>query len=145
MMRIVARLSNTDSAHLVEVETNGRSQPLAIAPKPGGRGSAVNGAELLFAAVATCFCNDLHREASRRNIVVHGVDVEVEGTFGDPGQPARDVVYRVAVRSDAAPEVVAELVRATDALTEIQNTLRSGCTVTLLSAVRLANGLTEPL
>jgi organic hydroperoxide reductase OsmC/OhrA len=97
LMKIAARVSNTSSGHRVEVETDGREQSIGIPPKVTGRGSSINGGELLFAALATCFCNDLYREASKRNISVEDVRVEVSGTFGGPGEPARDVVYRVEV------------------------------------------------
>lgn len=133
-MKIAARVSNTSSGHAVEVETDGRKQSIGISAKSVGRGSSINGGELLFAALATCFCNDLHREASKRNISVHDVKVDVSGTFGGPGDPARDVVYRVQVQADASQATIDELIRATDSLTEIQNTLRSGCAVRLLLA-----------
>lgn len=131
-MQITARVSNTPSGHTVEVETQGRKQSIAIAPKSAGRGSSVNGGELLFAALATCFCNDLYREAAKRGIDVQTVDVEVTGTFGNPGEPARDISYRVQVSADAPPATIDELIRATDSVTEIQNTLRTGCPVRLL-------------
>jgi uncharacterized OsmC-like protein len=35
----------------------------------------------LFLALATCYCNDIYREAAKRNIKVDSVEVEVEGTF----------------------------------------------------------------
>lgn len=63
-MKIAARVSNSVSGHTLEVETDGRKQSITIAPKTG-RGSSVNGGELLFAALATCFCNDLYREAAK--------------------------------------------------------------------------------
>jgi uncharacterized OsmC-like protein len=133
-MQIAARLSNTSSGHTVEVETEGRKQPIAIAPKNAGRGSSINGGELLFAALATCICNDLYRQAAKRGIGVHGVGVEVTGTFGNPGEPARDISYRVRVDADGPKTAIDDLIRATDSVTEIQNTLRAGCTVRLEQA-----------
>ncbi len=130
-MKIAACLSNSASGHTVEVETEGRKQPIPIAPKSVGRGSSINGGELLFAALATCFCNDLYREAAKRSIDVEEVTVNVTGTFGNPGEPARDISYRVQVRADAAQAEIDDLIRATDAATEIQNTLRTGCAVRL--------------
>src|SRR5215472_1624817 len=56
-MKIAARVSNGWFGHSVEVETEGQS--IAIAPKSVGRGSSINDAELWFAALATCVCNDL--------------------------------------------------------------------------------------
>jgi len=133
-MKIAARISNTPSGHTVEVETDGRKQSLAIAPKNVGRGSGINGGELLFAALATCFCNDFYREAAKRGIDVQDVKVEVTGTFGNPGEPARDISYSVQVQADAPQATIDDLIRATDNVTEIQNTLRAGCAVRLEQA-----------
>lgn len=130
-MKIAARVSNTSSGHTVEVETEGRRQSITIAPKSVGRGSSINGGELLFAALATCFCNDLYREAAKRGIDVQNVNVEVTGTFGNPGEPARDIGYRVQVRANAPQTTIDDLIRTTDSLTEIQNTIRAGCAVRL--------------
>jgi uncharacterized OsmC-like protein len=128
-MKIAARVSNTPSSHTVEVETEGRKQSIAIAQESGERGSSINGGELLFAAIATCFCNDLYREAAKRGIDVEDVKVEVTGTFGNPGEPARDISYRVQVHADTPQSAIDDLIRATDAVTEIQNTIRAGCAV----------------
>jgi uncharacterized OsmC-like protein len=125
-MKIAARVSNTSSDHSIEVQTDGRKQSIAIAPKSVGRGSSINGGELLFAAVATCFCNDLYREAAKRGIAVKGVEVEVTGTFANPGEPARDISCGVQVHADASKTTIDDLIRATDSVTEIQNTLRAG-------------------
>jgi uncharacterized OsmC-like protein len=133
-MKIAARVSNTNSGHSVEVETEGRKQSITIAPTSVGRGSSINGGELLFAALATCFCNDLYREAAKRHVDVQDVEVEVTGTFGDPGEPARDISYRVQVHADAPRATIDDLIRATDSVTEIQNTLRAGCAVQLEQA-----------
>ena len=133
-MKIAARLSNIQSGHSVEVETEGRKQSIAIAPKSVGRGCSINGGELLFAALATCFCNDLYREAAKRGIDVQDVPVEVTGMFGNPGDPARDISYHVQVRADAPKATIDDLIRTTDSLTEIQSTLRGGCAVRLEQA-----------
>ena len=130
-MKVAARVSNTPSGHSLEVETEGRKQSLAIAPKSVGRGSSVNGGELLFAALATCFCNDLYREAAKRGIEVEGIKVEVTGTFGHAGAPASDISYRVQVQADAPQGTIDDLIRTADSLAEIQNTLRGGCPVRL--------------
>jgi len=130
-MKIAARVSNTVSGHILEVETDGRKPSITIAPKTAGLGSSVNGGELLFAALATCFCNDLYREAAKRGIEVQNVNVEVRGTFGNPGEPAKNITYRVRVDADAPHDTIDDLIRITDTATEIQNTLRAGCAVRL--------------
>ena len=131
-MQIAARVPNTPTEHKVEVETDSRKQSIEILPKSTGRGSSVNGGELLFAALATCFCNDVYREAAKRGIVIQDVRVEVTGTFGNPGEPARDISYRVEVSASASQAAIDDLVRTTDSVTEIQNTLRAGCEVRLI-------------
>jgi len=131
-MQIAARVSNTPSGHKVEVETDSRKQSIEILPKSAGRGSSVNGGELLFAALATCFCNDVYREATKRDIDVQDVKVEVTGTFGNAGEPARDISYRVEVCASASKIAIDDLIRENDSLTEIQNTLRGGCGVRLI-------------
>jgi uncharacterized OsmC-like protein len=73
------------SVHTLEVDTKGPKRAISIAPKIVGRGSSINVGELLFAAFVTCFCSYLYREAANRSIHVHGVAVEVTGTFGSPG------------------------------------------------------------
>jgi len=130
-MRIAARVQNRRGEHSVLVSTEGREKPLPISAKSEGIGSSVNGGELLFLALATCYCNDLYREAGKRGIEVTGVDVEVSGEFGGPGEPAHNVRYRATVHSDAPQEDVLVPMRHTDTVAEIQNTIRSGCPVML--------------
>jgi uncharacterized OsmC-like protein len=128
-MQIVARVTNAADSHEVYVATNDRPQSLVVAPKPNGRGSSVNGGELLFLALATCYCNDLYREAAARSITVHAVHVEVRGEFGSRGEPASEIVYRASVHADASPSQIEELLAETDRVAEIHNTLRRGCPV----------------
>ena len=62
------------------------------------------------------------------------MNVEVVGTFGNPGEPARNITYRVGVDAAAPQETIDDLIRTTDTVTEIQNTLRAGCAVRLEQA-----------
>ena len=64
-MKIASRVSNTSSGHTVEVETEGRKQTIAIAPKSVGRGSSINEGELLFAAP---FCAYSFEQASSASV-----------------------------------------------------------------------------
>jgi organic hydroperoxide reductase OsmC/OhrA len=63
-MKISARLENSEAQHYVRVTTNDSSHSITIPPKPSGFGSSANGGELLFLALATCYCNDIYREAA---------------------------------------------------------------------------------
>ena len=131
-MNISARVENARGEHRVTVRTDGHSKAVAIPPKPDGFGSAVNGGELLFVALATCYCNDLYREASRRGLAIDGVEVEVDGEFGGVGEPARNIEYRVRVQSAAPREEILALIQLTDTVAEIHNTLRQASTVRLV-------------
>ena len=131
-MKISARVENARGEHRATIETNGQEKQLPIAAKAEGCGSAVNGGELLFLALATCYCNDIYREAAKRGLSVNRVSVDVNGEFGGPGEPARNIEYRAAVESDAPREEVLALMRYTDTVAEIQNTLRHSSAVTLI-------------
>jgi uncharacterized OsmC-like protein len=96
-----------------------------------GFGSSANGGELLFLALATCFCNDIYREAAKREIEVEHIEVDVDGQFGAEGEPATHVTYRARVVAHAAEAEIRALMQHTDALAEIQNTLRMQTSITL--------------
>ena len=130
-MRISAQIHNQERQHEVRLTTNDQSRSLTIPPKPSGFGSSANGGELLFLALATCYCNDIYREAEKQNILVDSVEVTVEGDFGAPGEPARNVTYRARVAARASEEVIRSLMQHTDQVAEIQNTLRGATSVSL--------------
>lgn len=133
-MNISARVHNSRDQHHVTLRTGETVHSLAIPPKRAGFGSSANGGELLFLALATCYCNDLYREAAKRGLAVQQVEVVVEGDFGAEGEPAQNVTYHVRVAATASEEAVRELVSHTDRVAEIHNTLRVGTPVTLGSA-----------
>ena len=130
-MNISARVENCRGSHSVTVATGDREQSLSINPKFEGMGSSVNGGELLFLALATCYCNDLYREAQKRNIEVHAVRVEVTGEFGGEGQPAKNITYSASIDGGAPQAELLDLLRHTDTIAEIQNTLRTSVPVSL--------------
>lgn len=130
-MKIRAGVQNSYNEHRVTLETNGNTHSIVIPPKPSGFGSSANGGELLFLALATCYCNDIYREATKRGIMVEHVEVEVEGQFGAEGEPATNVTYRAKVVAQATEAEIQELMRHTDAVAEIQNTLRMPTPITL--------------
>lgn len=140
-MKISARIENQRNSHSVTLVTNGIEQSLAIPPKADGFGSSANGGELLFLALATCYCNDLYREARKRSIKIHSVLVEVEGEFGAEGEGATNIVYSASVDGNAPKEDLLALMRHTDTVAEIQNTLRSSASVTLKSCTANTDSL----
>lgn len=130
-MKISAGVQNSEGQHRVTLSTNENTHSIEIPPRPAGFGSSVNGGELLFLALATCYCNDIYREAAKRGIQVERVEVQVEGDFGAEGEPAKNVTYQAKVTAQASEEAVQELMKYTDQVAEIQNTLRVGTPVTL--------------
>jgi uncharacterized OsmC-like protein len=131
MIRITAQVQNSRDQHHTQVSTNGKVQSLVIPSKEIGFGSSLNGGELLFLALATCYCNDIYREAAALGIQVEGVEVEVAGDFGAEGEPARNLAYRAQVTAHASQEQIQELMQVTDRKAEIQNTLRAANTISL--------------
>lgn len=130
-MLIQASVDNARDRHAVVLTTNGKAHTVAIASRDSGFGSAANGGELMCLALATCYCNDVYREAQQRGIDVVRVRVEAEAEFGAPGEPARRVAYRVHVAARASQSAIRELIVHTDGVAEVQNTLRRGMTVVL--------------
>jgi organic hydroperoxide reductase OsmC/OhrA len=130
-MKITAQVRNDAASHDVSVTTGGQSQLLTVPAKRSGRGSAVNGGEFLMLALATCYCNDLHREAARLGLSLDVVEVEAEADFDGVGLAATNVRYRARVQSQATAEQIAQLLRQTDTVAEVHNTLRAGVAVTL--------------
>jgi organic hydroperoxide reductase OsmC/OhrA len=131
-MVITAIVSNIYRENEVTVSTGDSKKKIIIPSKPLGKGSSVNGGELLFLALATSFCNDLYREAARRDIDINSVEVTVKGEFGDEGEPASNVVYEVKAQSSTCtPQEITDLIRDVDRVAEVQNTLRTGVSVTL--------------
>lgn len=132
-MLISATVDSRLQHHQVTVDTNGKSQSIEIAPRASGLGSSANGGELLCLAMATCYCNDIYREAAKRGIEVTGVEVHASAEFGSEGAPARRLACRVTVRAKASEASIRELIEHTDRVAEVQNTLRLGLPVTLES------------
>lgn len=130
-MRVSAQVQNSYGKHQVTLATNDNAHSIVIPPKPSGFGSSTNGGELLFLALATCYCNDIYREAAKRGIKVEQVAVEVDGQFGAEGEAVTKVTYRANVIAHAAEAEIRELMQHTDAVAEIQNTLRGQTLVTL--------------
>lgn len=130
-IEISATVKNSLDSHQIFVSTNGTGKEMHVPPKQGGYGSAVNGGELLLLSLATCFCNDLYREAAKRNIRISGIEVNVTGNFGGEGEPGSNFSYKVKVSSDAPKADIEDLVEYTDTVAEVHNTLRKGLSIQL--------------
>jgi organic hydroperoxide reductase OsmC/OhrA len=130
-MEITATVVSSSSGHQVSVRTGESSQSLPIARKASGAGSSVNGGEFLMLALATCYCNDLFREAQRLGIPIEGAEVQATAEFPGIGLAATNISYRAKVHSSASPADVQRLLRETDAVAEVHNTVRAGVPVQL--------------
>jgi uncharacterized OsmC-like protein len=129
-LNISARVASAGGTHLACVETNSVVRNVPIPAKAQGAGSSVNGGELLFLALATCFCNDVYREAAKRDLVVDRVEVDVNGEFDADGD-ARNIRYRTEIASNAPRDALANLVRYVDQIAEIHRAVRTGTPVEL--------------
>lgn len=130
-MKITATIASGGQSLEVTVTTNEQSKPVVLPVKPNGQGSAINGGELLLLSLATCFCNDIYREAANRNIAVSRVEVTATGEFGAAGEPGYNFRYRTRVIADASDEAINDLIAHTDSVAEIHNTLRKGLAITV--------------
>jgi len=130
-MKITAKVENSKDYHQVTLQTNDNVHSIVIPPGSTGYGSSANGGELLFLALATCYCNNIYREAAKRNIKVERVEVNVEGDFGVEGEPAKNVTYRAKVAAQASGQEIQDMMHFVDTVAEIQNTLRVVTPVTL--------------
>ncbi|MES2403761.1 MAG: OsmC family protein [Pseudomonadota bacterium] len=128
-MEISAHIRNRSSTHEVSVRTAGKAQSLDVSAKASGGGSAINGGELLMAALATCYCNDLYREAERLGIAIDACEVVASARFNGVGLAAESITYSARVESRASADQLEHLLSETDRLAEVHNTLRAGCPV----------------
>ena len=131
-MKVSASIDNMINDHQVTVVTNNARKEITIAPKPDGFGSSINGAELLLLSIATCFCNDIYREANKRKISIQGVKVTATGEFGADGEPGTNFQYKAEVKSTASDIEITALIAHVNTIAEIHNTLRKGIDVTLV-------------
>jgi len=131
-MRITAILKNGLNKNDIVVSTNDNKKTISIPPKSSGQGSSINGGELLFLSLATCFCNDIYREAERRRLNIKSIEINVSGDFGNEGEPASNVIYKVDIQSVHSKKEIIDLIKHVDTVAEIHNTLRKEIEVNLV-------------
>jgi len=101
----------------------------------GGQRLGFNGGELLLLAIGGCYSNDVFREAGKRGINVRRVEVTVSADWGGDPVRAQNVTYSVKIDADAVQETIEELIRHTDRVAEIPNSLRHGTEVRLVDSL----------
>ena len=90
-----------------------------------------NGGELLLLAIGGCYSNDIYREAALRKIEVHSVQVRVTAEWGGSPIRAQDLTFTATVEANATEQEILDLIRHTDQVAEIPNSLRLGTEVKL--------------
>ena len=130
-MKYSASMHNVGGKLDVLMKKGDATSTVEIATRRDGLGSSISGGEILFLAIATCYCNDLYREGKKLGIKVDGVEVDVDGDFGGPGEPAMNVNCKIKVTAQASEEEIRKLVEYTDVIAEIPMSLRRGTSITL--------------
>lgn len=97
----------------------------------GGRGLGFSGGQLLYAAIAGCYSNDLYREAAALGIDVTRVAITVDGDFPKRGEPSTPITVDLEVEGNAPEDRLRELVELVDRIAEIPNSIRGTTPVTL--------------
>jgi putative redox protein len=105
----------------------------------GGRGLGFNGGQLLYAAIAGCYSNDLYREAATLGLRLTRILVAVDGDFPARGAPSTPITVDLEVEGDAPEDQLRELVTLVDRIAEIPNSIRGSTPVTL-GSVQLKGG-----
>src|SRR5690349_18599891 len=108
-----------------------RTVTIDRAKESGGLGLGFNGGELLLLAIGGCYSNDIFREATKQNLSVKNVRVTVHADWAGEPVRAQNVRFDVCVEADASEEKIIELIRHTDRVAEIPNSLRLGTEVRL--------------
>ena len=130
-MKYSASIHSVDGKLDVVMAKGDKQNKIEIAPQPKGFGSSISGGEILFLAIATCYCNDLYREGKKLGIEVDSVEVDVDGDFMAAGEPATNVNCRIKVTARSSEDEIRKLVAHTDTIAEIPMSLRNGTSITL--------------
>jgi uncharacterized OsmC-like protein len=132
-------IRNVSETSLAVGSSGPRTLTIDRTQESGGQGQGFNGGELLLLAIGGCYSNDVFREAAKRGIAVKNVRVTVSADWaGDPVR-AQNVSFKVEVEADSTEAEISELIRHTDRVAEIPNSLRLGTGVKLASFKAIAS------
>lgn len=132
-MRLSARVKKTLDSQEAWVLRGQGAEAVSLRPEEISRWPNLNGGELLVLAVATCYANDLFREAAMLKISISEVEVEASAEFDAVGQPASSIEYRVSANGGSADEEIQRLILHTDSVAEVHLTIRNGVPVKLVN------------
>jgi uncharacterized OsmC-like protein len=97
----------------------------------GGRGLGFSGGQLLYAAIAGCYSNDLYREAATLGFALSRVAITVDGDFPKRAEPSTPISVDIELEGDAPEGRLRELVQLVDTIAEIPNSIRGATPVEL--------------
>ncbi|MBS1725646.1 MAG: OsmC family protein [Armatimonadetes bacterium] len=109
------------------------AEAVSLRPEEISRWPNLNGGELLVLAVATCYANDIFREASGQNVSVNEVEVQASAEFDAAGQPASSIDYRVFASGESSDKEIQRLIVHVDSVAEVHLTIRNGVPVRLVN------------
>jgi uncharacterized OsmC-like protein len=101
-------------------------------------GLGYSGSELLFLATGTCYCNDIYREAARRNIKVKSFYIDVEGDWSGESIRAQNSTFTAKVEVEASEKEIRDLITYTEQVVEVHNSLRMCTPVTLTGILAIS-------
>ena len=108
-----------------------RTVTIDRAKEGGCLGIGFKGGELLLLAIGDCYSNDVFREGQKRGLIVKSLQVTVTADWGGDPVRAQNVSFAVAVEAEGAEAEILDLMRHTDRVAEIPNSLRLGADVKL--------------
>ena len=93
----------------------------------------------MLLAIGGCYSNDIFREAAKRGITVKNVQVTVMADWGGEPVRAQNVSFDAVVEADATESEIVDLIRHTDRVAEIPNSLRMGTDVKISGIKAIAS------
>ncbi len=130
----IVEIRTVSGSSLAVGSSGTRTVTIDRAKEAGGLGLGFNGGELLLLAIGGCYSNDVFREAAKRGITVKNVQVTVRADWAGDPMRAQNVSFDAKVEADASEADILDLIRHTDRVAEIPNSLRLGTDVRLAGA-----------
>lgn len=131
MAQTCVEIRNITSSSLAVGSSGARTITIDRTKEAGGLGLGFNGGELLLLAIGGCFSNDVFREAAKEGVQVQSLQIKVEADWGGDPVRAQNVSFSLRIRADASEQQILKLIRHTDSVAEIPNSLRLGTEVKL--------------
>jgi len=134
MSQTCVEIRTIEGGSLAVGSSGSRTVTIDRSKEAGGLGLGFNGGELLLLAIGGCYSNDIYREAAKRGVKVKAARVTVDADWGGDPVRAQNVSFSVIVEADASEAAILDLIRHTDSVAEIPNSLRLGTKVSMAEA-----------